>query len=67
MQKGLISLRRSHGGVSFLLSKQLRTLEWLVLGLEVRDDFGRCFHVVEAPIKTVRDVLETSWLQCGTS
>ena len=62
MRRGLVSLRRGYGGVSYLLAKQLRTLEWLVVGLEAKDDFGRSFHLVETPIKAVREVLETSWL-----
>ena len=44
MHRGLISLRCGFGGVSYLLAKQLRSVEWMVVGLEARDDFGRMFH-----------------------
>ena len=54
MQRGLVSLRCGNGGVSYLLAKQLRSLEWLPLGLEVQDDVGRSFHLVEMPLNAVR-------------
>jgi hypothetical protein len=44
MQRGLVSLRSGYGGVSYLLAKQLRSLEWLLQGLEVKDVVGRSFH-----------------------
>ena len=62
MRRGLISLRCGFGGVSHLLAKQLRSFEWMVVGLEAKDDFGRVFHLVETPLKAVKDVLETSWM-----
>eukprot|EP00435_Cladocopium_sp_Y103_P020844 s1782_g5.t1 len=63
MQRGLSSLRSSTRGVSYLLAKQLRTFEWIVQGLVASDDHGRCFHLVNSPLKAVRRALETSWLQ----
>ena len=62
MQRGLVSLRCGNGGVSYLLARQLRSLEWLPVGLEVQDDLGRFFHLVETPLKAVRRVLESSWM-----
>eukprot|EP00435_Cladocopium_sp_Y103_P008435 s1164_g2.t1 len=57
-----IAVRCGTGGVSYLLAKQLRGLGWLPVGLEARDDYGRVLHLVETPLKTVRRVLESSWL-----
>lgn len=62
MRKGLCALRSATRGVSFLLSK-LRSFEWIVQGLMASDDHGRCFHLVNTPLKAVKRVLETSWLQ----
>jgi ribonuclease HI len=63
MQKGLCALRSATRGVSFLLSRQLRSFEWIVQGLVASDDHGRCFHLVNTPLKAVKRVLESSWLQ----
>ena len=62
MQRGLVSLRCGNGGVSYLLARQLRSLEWLPVGLVVQDDLGRFFHLVETPLKAVRRVLQSSWM-----
>ena len=63
MRRGLSALRKATRGVSFLLSRQLRSLEWIVQGLVASDDSGRCFHLVDTPLKAVKRVLESSWLQ----
>ena len=63
MRRGLVSLRCGNGGVSYLLAKQLRSLDWLPQGLEVKDDVGRSFHLVETPLKAVKRVLESSWME----
>ena len=62
MRRGLMSLRGGTGGVSYLLAKQLRGFGWLTVGLEARDDHGRAIHLVDTPLKAVRRVLESSWL-----
>ena len=62
MRRGLISLRGGTGGVSYLLAKQLRGFGWLTVGLEARDDHGRVINLVETPLKAVRRVLESSWM-----
>ena len=62
MRRGLHSLRGGTGGVSYLLAKQMRTLGWLVVGLTAQDDLGRSFHLIVSPLKVIRRVLETSWL-----
>ena len=62
MRRELISLRGGTGGVSYLLAKQLRGFGWLTVGLEARDDHGRVINLVETPLKAVRRVLESSWM-----
>ena len=63
MRKGLISLRSAVGAVSYLLSKQLRTWQWVVQGLWVQDDDGRRFHLVSTSLKAVKRILETTWME----
>ena len=55
-------MRGGTGGVSYLLAKQLRGFGWLTVGLEARDDHGRVINLVETPLKAVRRVLESSWM-----
>ena len=63
MQRSLSSLRSATRGVSYLLSKQLRSVEWIVRGVVASHDNGRRFHLVNTPFKAVKRVLESSWLQ----
>ena len=63
MQRVLSALRSATRGVSYLLSKQLRSVEWIVQGLTASDDHGRHFHLVGMRLKTVKRALESSWLQ----
>ena len=62
MLKGLRSLRSATRGVSFLLAKQLRQVQWMVQGLTAFHDIGRSFHLVSSPWKIVKKTLESSWM-----
>ena len=61
--KGSLRFALGYAGYFFPFSRQLRSFEWIVQGLVASDNHGRCFHLVNTPLKAVKRVLESSWLQ----